>query len=234
MAIKLLTSVYGKTVGTIISDVSYALEQRLVSAALASYDLSGGTHAASATIPAELTDDERDTYLISPLSAPVFSGVYDYNDLGTATVALVVPNTGAWVDVPNDGGGAFTNKTYALPGVADIWDAGNGVFDFSGLQLGDTVDIRLDLTVTTSSPNAEIGVDLFIANGEAGQYQIEFASPIFKAVGTHPVVVFSGIYMGDDNTRLNDALFKIKSDDTLAVKVNGWYVRVTSRKGVLN
>lgn len=157
-------------------------------------------------------------------------GVYDYNDLATATTPISIAMAGTYYPLTNDGLGPNTNKTYALPSVPDVWDSGTQAFDFTDLVLGDTMDIRLDITVTSSGVNQDFTVVLFVADGTGGQYEIPFIiERNFKAAGTRQVIEFNGIYMGDTNTLNNPARFKIKSSNTGSVRVNGWYARVVKR-----
>lgn len=158
------------------------------------------------------------------------NGIYDYNDAGTSTTPISIAVANTWYPLTNDAAGPFTNKTYALSSVADVWDTASQAFDFSGLELGDTVDIRVDVTATSTVTNQTFDVDLFVADGEAGEYQLPFIiEQAFKSSGAHRLLRFNGIYMGDTNTKDNPAVFKIRSSNTGSVVVNGWYVRVTKR-----
>lgn len=157
-------------------------------------------------------------------------GVYDYNDTATQSTPISIAAADTWYNLTNDGLGSFTNKTYALTGVADLWDTTAQAFDFTDLSLGDTVDIRLDIEITSSSVNQVFDVSLFLDDGGAGQYHVPFiAQQSYKATGSRQVIRFNGIYMGDETTRQNPARFKIKSDNTGSVKVNGWYIRASKR-----
>lgn len=150
-------------------------------------------------------------------------GWFDYNDLATQTTPI---NVVGGVDsiLSNDGLGAFTNKTYPPVGVTDLWDASSNLFDFSELKLGDTVDIRLDLEVTTSVANQEVEVILEMAVG-GSVYEIPFTYNQFKASGSYTINRFTGIYMGDTNTLNNGARFLVRSPSACTVKINGWYIR---------
>lgn len=159
------------------------------------------------------------------------AGVYDYNDLATQTTPISVPTPGTFVPLTNDAAGGFTNLTYALPGVPNLWIVGTQSFNWTSLVLGDSVDIRLDLTITTTSVNQTVDISLFVADGQAGEYKVPWViEKPFKAVGARQVMEFNSIYMGDTNTINNPARFKIKSDAALTVKVNGWYIRAIKRK----
>ena len=155
-------------------------------------------------------------------------GIYDYNDVATTTTPISVPGTSANVYLTNDGAGAFTNKTYALDTAPDVWDAVANEFDFTDLQLGDTVDIRLDVDVTTSVANQNLAIDLELAIGGTA-YALTILDQLYKTAEAHSVVLPISIYMGDTNTLNNAAKFRIRSDASASVVVNGWYARVLTR-----
>ena len=160
-------------------------------------------------------------------------GWEDYNDTG---LSQPLPNN-AFVDLTNDGAGAFTNKTYKLPdGRGDIWDTSSNEFDWSGagLVLGDTVDIRFDVVVNSSSNNDEFILALDMAHGSGGEYQLEVFDLVLKAAGIHHIPAMFSVYMGDINTLNNPAKVVMKSDDAGdSVVVNGWYVRTVPRNPIM-
>ena len=157
------------------------------------------------------------------------TGLFDYNDLATATTPITITGGAGFISLTNDELGPFTNKTYAPLNVTDVWDASGGVFDWDELSLGDTVDIRLDLEIVTTTNNTQVDVDLFLGTG-GGAYQIPFViEQNFKNTGTFKVNRFNGIYMGDTNTLDNGGVFKMSADSTCTVKVNGWYCRIIRR-----
>ena len=155
-------------------------------------------------------------------------GFLDYNDAATATTPISVTGGGGFVDLTNDGAGPFTNKIYAPVGVSDVWDGVAGQFDWTDLKLGDMVDIRLDIEVTTASPNTNVIVNLDMAIGGSG-YSIPFSDSTQKNAGAHTINVYNGIYMGDANTLNNGAKFSISSDGNATVIVRGWYCKVLVR-----
>lgn len=160
----------------------------------------------------------------------VQAGVYDYNDTATAITPISLPTPGTFVNLTNNATGAFTNTAYALPGVSNLWITGTQRFDWTSLELGDTVDIRLDVTLISTANNQDFDISLFLAAGTGGEYQIPFAvEKSFKSAGSRRFMEFNGVYMGDTNTRDNPALFKVKSSASATVVVHGWYVRVTKR-----
>jgi len=159
-------------------------------------------------------------------------GFEDYNDSGSSQALT----SGVYVDLTNNGSGIYTNKDYKLPdGRGDIWDTSNNEFDWSGagLQLGDTVDIRFDVTVTSNGANDAFTLSLDMAHGDAGEYKLEVFDQLLKVSGTHNITNWYSVYMGDTATLNNPAKVSMHSDSTGdTVVVNGWYVRTNPRNPV--
>lgn len=160
-------------------------------------------------------------------AVPLLMGIYDYNDLTTATTPITLTSAGTSYELTNDGAGVFTNLAYALAVEPNIWNVSTNRFDFTNLNIGDTVDIRLDIEWTTTGTNTDIEVDLELAVGGSA-YIIPFESDrTIKASGSHRVMKFNSVYIGDANTKNNPARFLVKSDASgNSVKVNGWFVKV--------
>ena len=106
---------------------------------------------------------------------PTRSGFFffDYNDAATASSPLAVVGGAPFLALPNDGLGANTNKAFAPSTVTEVWDAATGQFDWAELELGDTIDLRVDVEVTTSTPNQLVDIELFLGVG-AAEYSIPF------------------------------------------------------------
>jgi len=172
------------------------------------------------------------SYLTSHGDDDISGGFADYNDNATSGTPLNVTGGGAAVVLTNDTLGAYTNTQFLPEGVSRFWDASTNNFDWSDLKAGDMVDIRADITVTTSSSNTAIDVLLHLGTGGSA-YTIPFIQDYnFKASGTYQKVMFNSIYMGDANTLNNGGQFKITADANCTVVVNGWYVRCLRRGAV--
>ena len=154
-------------------------------------------------------------------------GFFAYND--SATVGTPIVHTGGNTTIlTNDGLGAQTLKTFRLTGVTDVWDAGNSRFDFQDLLVSDMIDIRMDISVTSTSPNQEVNVDLELGQG-GFDYRIHYDQAFYKTAAAHPVNRYNGLYIGDENTRGNYGQFLFESDDDATIVVNGWYVKILRR-----
>ena len=162
------------------------------------------------------------------VSKPIRMGFVDYNDLATQTTPISVPS-GTPTVVTNDVAGPFTSTAYAPTPVTDIWDEVGNAFDFTQLALGDAVDIRFEIEVTTTSANQTVQVVLELGQG-GSPYNIPFSFDLFKTAGAYTLSRYTGIYMGDANTLNNPGQFKITSDSSCTVKVAGWYCKILTSK----
>jgi len=158
-------------------------------------------------------------------------GFEDYNHAGSS-IALT---SGVSAQLLNDGAGTFTNKAYQLPGFNDIWNTTTNQLDFSGagLSIGDTVDIRIDTTVTTAGANNDIELSLDLGIG-ASPYSLVAVYREWRTAGTYQYTTFYSIYMGDANTLNNPCEIHALSNSTgNSIQVNGWYIRVIPRNPVI-
>tara|TARA_R110000851_G_scaffold40690_4_gene102479 strand:- start:33 stop:770 length:738 start_codon:yes stop_codon:yes gene_type:complete len=156
-------------------------------------------------------------------------GFADYNDLATASSPIAVIGGGAAVVLPNDKLGPFTNTDFLPAGVTSLWDSVGSTFDWSELKLGDTLEIRVELEVTTVSPNTSINVNLRLGTAPDDYLISYFPELNIKTAGMYRINPYKGIYMGDNNTLDNGGQFLIASDKDLDVIVAGWYVNVSKR-----
>ena len=129
------------------------------------------------------------------------SGFIDYND----TTGAINITSDTWTDIPNNGAGSFTNKTYKPIGVTELLDINTGYLNCSQLSLGDTVLIRNDYTINPNTNNAQLRFRYELGSG-GGVYNLE------KIIGRLDSGSGQGyrfsltpdlIYMGDTNTKDN-------------------------------
>jgi hypothetical protein len=155
-------------------------------------------------------------------------GWQDFNDLATTTTPIDLAVSGTFYPLTNDGAGGFTNTAYKIADHGLIWDTVAGAFDFSDLSLGDTVDFRLDFTVTVAA-NTQITTRLALGTA-GGAYTLQVDNAFFKTGGTYQITTWYSIYMGDTNTLDNGGVFEVATDGTNDdLVVNGWYVRTQER-----
>jgi hypothetical protein len=143
-----------------------------------------------------------------PASGGSEAGFMDYNDT-TGSISLVA-NT--WTDIPNDGLGAFTNKTYKPEGVTELLDVSTGYLDASETELGETILVRNDYQVNPNTNNALLEFRYELGNG-AGIYTLEKIVGRLDS-GSGQDYRFSLepdlIYMGDTNTKESPIKLQLK------------------------
>ena len=155
------------------------------------------------------------------------NGYADYNDAATAGTPIS-PTTSTWTQLTNDGAGTYTNTSYLPAGVTALWDTVNDEFDFSELSLGDQVDIRFDLSITTTASNqvARQRVQFDIGGSP---YTLEFDHKQVKTAGTYQIIKQVRFHMGNAGTISNPGQWQIWSDASSSVVVHGVYISVTRR-----
>ena len=157
-------------------------------------------------------------------------GYFHYNDVATSTTPLVVLPT-IPKKLTNDTLGAYTNVDERPYGVsANLWDGTLNQFDFSSLSIGDMVQLRVDLLVTTTSANQNVSIYAKFGVGTANEYDLLISHSLVKTITTDLQVVESCIF-SIDNTDWRDfpAELYILSDDDATVQVNGWYIPIIKK-----
>lgn len=153
-------------------------------------------------------------------------GFVDYSDTATATTPIALTTVNTSYQLTNNGLGAQTLTTYVVPGTGTWWNTSTNYFDFSGLSLGDVVDIRADVEVVTGSANTMITMEMELGVGGT-PYKLTLTDVLFKTAGTYKITRSIPFYLGNTNTKDNPARLLMKSDTTgSTVKVLGWYIRV--------
>ena len=135
-------------------------------------------------------------------------GFIDYND-STGEIDLT---SDTWIDVPNNGAGAFTNKLYTPNGITELLDVSSGYLDFTELELGDSIQVRIDFKVNPNINNATLECRYVLGNG-GGEYALTvFEKRLDRGSGIDYDANKGSflIYMGDDNTRLNEGKLQVK------------------------
>lgn len=151
-------------------------------------------------------------------------GFIDYND-NTGTIS-VPANT--WTDVPNNGAGPYTNKLYAPINVNEILDPTTGYLDFSELDLGDSVQIRIDFKVNPNVNNASLECRYVLGAG-AGEYALSvFERRLDKGSGRDYECNKGSflIYMGDENTRDNPGKLQVRLSSAATLDNAGIAVQI--------
>lgn len=178
-----------------------------------------------------VASDISDVDVTIPAVGSTMQGMYDYNDV--ATIATPIPLTTPTIpyQLTNDGLGAGTLLTYGLDGLTDVWDTTTNLFEWKNggdvLEIGDTVDMRFDITVHTTGPNTAVDLDLVLGVGSVDEIVPVFSQLNFKLGGSYRVVRVFKIYMGSADTLNFPTKVEMHADSTGAsVTVGGWFITV--------
>jgi hypothetical protein len=167
---------------------------------------------------------------ITTASPDGFSGGWaNYADVATTGSPIAVSAVPAVLT--NDGLGVNTNTAY-LPiggnGITQLWNTSSNGFDFSDLNVGDMLEIRMDISVVIASVNTVVDINLLMGTG--GSVVVPFISDQnYKATGTFEVIRYMGIYIGSTDVRDTLAQLKIEADKACTCTVHGWYIKATRR-----
>ena len=153
-------------------------------------------------------------------------GFIDYDDSLTSGTPISLLS-GVDTALTNDGLGADTFKGFAPATVADVWLS--NAFDFTDLSVGSEVGIRLDVIVTTLTPNTDLSINLLLGGGLI-PFTIPFMSEqTYKSAGAHSINVYNRFYIKDSNALNGYGKFMVTADSAATAVVNGWYVSIKKR-----
>jgi len=221
MNTELYTTKVDKVVGKELSDNNYTDDEVT--------KLDGIEAGAEVNVQAdwEQSDDTQKDF-IKNKPEELFSsvGYFHYTDTATQTTPLtIVADTNK--KLTNDGLGAQTNLTQAPYGVSTLFNTTTNEFDFSQLSIGDTLDLRVDLSLTTTSANQKYLVFLRVGEGSVAQYDLPIFSGQIKNISSNNRIIGNEPFSIDYQEHIdNPATLYILSDDDGSVKVNGWYAAI--------
>lgn len=155
-------------------------------------------------------------------------GWADFNDSATLVTPISVTSAAGWVLLTNNKLGANTNVTYLPEGVTTALWASNQ-FNFSQLKVGDTVHLRVDVRITTTTNSQVTQLRVRMGIGSVVEFSIPLTPMQFKTSGTYQVNTNINFYIGSDSVRNNPARIEISSDANASVVVNGWFVETLLR-----
>ncbi len=157
-------------------------------------------------------------------------GFADYADTATTgTPISVSPST--WTKLTNNKLGT-TTKTAALPsGVTNLWNSATNQLVLTELPLNSMVEIRADVTVTTSSLNQIVRFRTSLAIGDAIAFVINDGEMQYKTAGAKDLGINTSFYVGYLPVKNNPGELQVWSDAACTVVVKGWYIQVVKFLG---
>ena len=157
------------------------------------------------------------------------TGFADYNDTSTSGGVALPAN--AWVDIPNDGAGAFTQLDFLPSGITSVLNVSTGYLDLTELKNGDSIIVRNDFIVTPNNNRANLNFRYELGTG-AGTYTLDyFVSRLDSGAGIpYRFNLYSHlIYLGDDNTRLNPIKLQLNLSRNGTFINNGTAIQILRR-----
>lgn len=148
---------------------------------------------------------------------------------GDQTPINIPANTETKLTLTTVGGGE--NEQYLPLGVSGLWDSVNSQFDFSSLEVGDMVDVRVDGSLTNSGFNESFVLNMEIGIGSPGQFTLPFASGNRLFAGTATVSRYNGIFIGSDNVKNFPSELRVLTTDVASGFLIDIYVKVLKRTG---
>lgn len=176
-------------------------------------------------------------YVSDGLGSGAWKKIYvqGWEDINDSAAAQAL-TAGSWINLTNDGLGAFSNGSYRLPTKNPMWNTTLNQFEFNtaGLTLGDTIDLRVDVDFITVGANHVVGLSVDLGIGSPAPYTLKLRDDLIKTAGTYKTIVTIPLYMGDANT-LNYPAKVTAFSDTAGDSVNvaGWFVRTLPMNPIL-
>ena len=164
---------------------------------------------------------------VSPFTPQM--GLYNYNDAGTSAVPIPISTVG-FTQLTNDTLGPQTLLTYALPSPASIWNPASNQFDFSGLSVGDQLQIRLDMQVNvTALSRIQLRMQFGIG---ATPFTLSFRNQEYLAGAAQQISITQLVYIGGTLAQMNPAEVQMMSNAAgVTCTVFGWAVQVMRLTG---
>ena len=157
-----------------------------------------------------------------------FTKTYWFYPADTATAITPITHSANATNtfLTNNALGART-VSYNPDSKDNLWNPATNEFSFSSTKIGDIIEFRVDLLVNHAAAQ-ELNVVIDIAEGGIEPYTLNVNHAYYKTASTGvAITAMFRLYIGDDDTRLNSARFRIVSVDAADVIVEGWLVQVT-------
>lgn len=127
--------------------------------------------------------------------------------------------------------GGSESEEYLPLGASGLWNSTTSQFDFSSLEVGDMVDLRVDGSLTNSGFNESFNLNLVAGIGSPGEYSLPFASGNRLFAGTSPASRYNGIFIGSENTKNFPAEIRMVTTDASSGFLIDIYIKVLKRTG---
>ena len=150
---------------------------------------------------------------------------FDAADTLTSTTPISHTGGATGTYLTNNAIGASTTS-YNPDSNDALWNPSTNKFDFSSLKIGDTVEGRIDLTITNAAAQ-EINIMFSLAETTA-PFELIIDHTYYKTAATGtPVTALFKMYVGSNDVKNGGARFRFVSADAATIQVNGWFYEIT-------
>lgn len=148
---------------------------------------------------------------------------------GDQTPIAIPANTETKLTLTTTGG---TEREEYLPlGVSGLWNSTTSQFDFTSLEVGDMVDLRVDGSLTNSGFNESFVLNLQVGIGSPGEFTLPFTSGNRLFAGTAAVSRYNGIFIGSESAKNFPAELRVVTTDAASGFLHDIYIKVLKRTG---
>lgn len=143
------------------------------------------------------------------------NGMEFYKDVVTTGTPVDLTLADTNYKITNDGG-AGTDLGEAFPGSTPIYNVSTQQFEFNtaGAQIGDSVDIEIDVDVVNSGANGEYTMSIDIATGSATAFNHPIAVLSVKTASTKRMVGYFSLSLHNSDQLNYPATLQLQSDST--------------------
>ncbi len=156
-------------------------------------------------------------------SVQMAGGYAYYENTGSSTVLT----DNSTITLTNDAAGAGTYKNWKNPDITDVWNSTTNRFDFTQLDVGDLVEIRIDVEMSAAGPGREIAMELGIALGTSSEKAIGFGRAETVNTSFTDLSFYRTIFIGSADTRTNPAEIRVRvGSPDITFRVEGILAKV--------
>ena len=153
---------------------------------------------------------------------------WNYDHSASVATSLA---SGVKTDLVNDGAGVANLDFMALPTAtgSGVWDTTNNEFNWvnGGLQLGDTFELRVDITYTVNSTNDGFLLEMDLAHGTGSEFSLPIADENVDLTGSKRFIIPYVGFIGNNDILNNPAKLSITADSASdSFLLNGFYIKV--------
>lgn len=140
--------------------------------------------------------------------------------------------SGVQTKLLNNNLGVLSNDSFRPFGISTVYDPINSQFDFNELDLGDQVNIRVDLLIDTTIVEQDLRVYLVLGVGTPSEKKLIISQNTYKnIVSNFPLGEDVEFSIDNEDWRTAPAEIMVLTDDAATVLVDGWHVPIL-RKSV--